>query len=386
MHQRTQFRLLTLHAFLYQLPVTLAGGFVGAYLLKSGFSLPAALAAYAAILAVRFVVRLAALKLVGLCGFRSALVLGACVCALQFPPLLRATEPRFLLLWVLAVAVSDALYWPVFHAASAVTNTAGARGREMGVRQILTAVVAIAGPLLGGWILTRFGPGADFLVAALLCLVSLPPVLLMHRIHAGAVPTILNSVRAIDRRAIAVFSADGWITAGLAMAWPMVLFTSLGSAYGTFGLSNALAAAAGAVTGFWAGHGIDRGHRDRYITIVSVLLAAGFLLRAGTVWSPIAASIANATGAAVGGLYTPLLMSMIYDRAKLSGAAYRFHLALEAGWDIGCAGGCLAGAAAAWISGTPSLSVLPAMLGVAVIYAGGRSGQPKLRAARAFFF
>ena len=68
------------------------------------------------------------------------------------------------------------------------------------------------------------------------------------------------------------------------------------------------------------------------------------------------------------GVYTTVLMSLIYDRAKGSGAAYRFHFAMEGGWDAGAALGCLAGAAAAQATGVHSLATLPSVLGVWVMY------------------
>src|SRR5436305_1704810 len=46
----SQSRLLTLHSAFYQLSVSLGGGFVGAFLLKIGFSLTQALLFYAALL------------------------------------------------------------------------------------------------------------------------------------------------------------------------------------------------------------------------------------------------------------------------------------------------------------------------------------------------
>ena len=89
---------------------------------------------------------------------------------------------------------------------------------------------------------------------------------------------------------------------------------------------------------------------------VSLCLAASFIFRASASWSVVAALIANATGAAVMAIYTTVLMSMIYDRAKNSGAAFRFHFVAEGGWDAGAALGCLAGAAVALMTDKVSLA------------------------------
>jgi hypothetical protein len=361
------FRLLTLHFAIFQFSVALAGGFVGAYLLKLGFSLPVALVAYASLLAVRFGLRFLALGVIRRVGYRGAIVIGTALGAAQFLPLMHADEPLGLVAWLLAASLAESLYWPVYHSAVAVTSR-GARGHELGIRTAVGAVVGVAGPLGGGILLERFGPAVDFGIASALALLSALPLLALSRIPAGPVPTARESIRGMDLSGVAAFAADGWMASGLSLAWPIILFVSLGSHYEAFGIANAGAGLVGAVTGLLCGRAIDRGERDRCLLLVSCALALGFALRACASWSPMAATVANASGAAVGGLYVPVLMSVIYDRAQHSGAAYRFHFAAEAGWDLGAAGGCLAAALIAWATAVPSLAVLPASLGVFGIY------------------
>src|SRR6185437_6563889 len=85
---------------------------------------------------------------------------------------------------------------------------------------------------------------------------------------------------------------------------------------------------------------------------------------------------ANAFGSAVGGAYYPVLMSMIYDRAKRSGSAYHFHLAAEVGWDVGAIGGCIASAAVACSGLPPVFVTLPSVLGIMLIHHCIRSDKP----------
>jgi hypothetical protein len=102
--------------------------------------------------------------------------------------------------------------------------------------------------------------------------------------------------------------------------------------------------------------------------LITLGLLLGITLRVASAWAPWAALTANMLAAAVGGLYTPVLMSMIYDRAKRSGSAYQFHLSAEAGWDAGCILGCLAAAAVACTAAPSTFAVLPAVLGVALLH------------------
>ena len=368
MSQPRQFRLLTLHFGLYQFSCAMAGGFAGAYLLRQGFSLAQTLASFAALLAVRFVLRCLTLVAVRRIGVRGAMAAGAAILATQFWPLAHAGDPRWLAVWLFIVALGESFYWPCYHSAMAVIGLEETRGRELALRNAISAAVGVAAPLLGGFLLQRYGPAVDFTLAAAITLAAIPPLLMMRPIEAGAIPRLRQALGAIDRRSLAAFASDGFLSGGLVLAWPMALFITLGSEYQSLGVANALAGLVGAAVGLVAGRVIDAGRRDRALVWSSWALVASFAFRASASWAPMAAEVANATGAAVIGVYTTVLMSLIYDRAKSSGAAYRFHFAMEGGWDAGAALGCLAAAAAAQATDVPSLATLPSALGVWTMY------------------
>lgn len=381
------FRLLTLHYALYQLSVALAGGFVGAYLISLGFSLQLALTGYATLMAVRCALRFIGLSIVRRIGYRPAMMLGAAVASLQFIPLLHAEQLPFFLAWLFIVSFAESLYWPIYHAAVAVTGESARRGAELGIRTAAGAVIGVVGPLAGGLLLQRYGATLDFGLAALLMALSVAPLFALSRIDAGPVPAATNPMQGLNPTAIMAFSADGWISSSLTMVWPMVLFMSLGQQYEALGFANAAAGLAGAVAGVICGKAVDKGGHERYLIVVSLALGLTFLLRASASWSPLAAVIGNSSGAVALGLYAPLLMSVIYERAKDSGRAYGFHFAAEAGWDIGAAAGCLAAALLAWLVRAPSMAVLPSIIGLAVLYhclregSAARLAQPPLTLA-----
>ena len=368
--QWNQMRLLTVHFALFQCGVSLAGGFIGAYFLKSGFSLTGALTVYAAYLAIRSVLRFASLEVVRRVGYKQTLMLGTMVIAFQFLPLMHADRRIWLGAWMLCIALGESLYWPVYHGTIAVTGDSERRGRQLGMRTMVSTLIGVAAPLTGAWLLVRVGPAADFGIAAVLMVMATLPILFLRRIPAGPVPSVRDAIRGADRLSLLAFVGDGWLSAGLFIAWPMILFQSLGMHYEAFGASTAAAGIVGAAAGYLCGRGIDRGHRERYLNGVCLMLLVGLVMRSTAAWSPLAANMANMTGAAVGALYTPVLMSAIYERAKRSGASFRFHFAAEAGWDLGAVSGCLTAATMAWLCRTaPSLAVLPAMAGIALVFA-----------------
>ncbi len=361
-------RRFTAHFALHQAATALAGAFIGAYLLRSGLPLPAALLVYAGLYAARVGVRAAVLPLVRRVGYRGALALGAGLGVLQFPPLLLAEDPVWLVVWVATVSLAEATYWPVFHATAAVLGAKGQRGREIAERQVVGLGVSVVCPLLGGWLLGAYGPAVDFGVAACFAALSTLPLAVLGAVPAGQVPTARESLRGADAVGTLAFAADGWISAGLGIAWPMVMFSSLGGRYEALGAVAALGAVVGAASGLLCGRCIDRGGRERMLPWVAGALASVVALRAVEGWVPAGAGFVHAAGAAVGALYGPVLMSVLYDRARRSGSAYRYQLAAETGWDLGAALGCLAAAATAWATGVPSLAVLPAVAGVLAVF------------------
>jgi hypothetical protein len=375
----SQSRLLTYHSVLYQLAVSLAGGFVGAVLLQSGFSLAQTLLCYAMLLMARMSMRFLALEVVRRVGYRYGVVLGAVASALQFVSLVRAEDWPWLAVWVVTVAFAESLYWPIYHSASAVVGS-DAMGRELGIRSAATSLVNVIGPAAGGLILSRHGATAEFSLAAFVTILSIVPLIGLKRILAGPVPKFHQAARPLDYRGMIVFAADGWMSSGVTLTWPMILFLLLGSRYEAFGLANACAGLAGAVAGLYSGAVIDRGGRNRSAKWVSLALAAGIGLRSVADWSPLAAAAANATGVMVMAFYVPILMSVMYAGAKRSKGAYAFHFSAEAGWDLGAAGGCLVAAAVASTGGRPSLAIIPSGLAVMVLYRRLRS--PTLAAAR----
>ncbi len=365
---RLRFRLLTGHCILWSLASSLANGFVGAYLLRLGFSLDVTILLYALLLGIRFSMRALTLPVIRRLGLRRAFLFGTVIAALQFLPLIRADQAWCVAAWLLIISTGECIYWPISHAAYAVCGGDGRRGRQVAFRLVASTIVSVLGPVAGGLVLTRIGPGAEFGLATAVSLLSAAPLLWLGDIDLGGVPTIRRSLSVADPVGMCAFAADGWMAASLVLAWPMILFSTLGSSYVMLGWAGGAAEVAGALAGLAAGAAIDRGHRRPLSRGVSVALLFGIALRAASGSDPLAAFMANAVGAAVGGIYYPVLMSVVYDRAKRSGSAYQFHLATEAGWDAGAILGCLATAAIVW-SGVPmTLAVLPAALGVLVTH------------------
>jgi MFS family permease len=358
--------LLTYHNSTYMLASSLASGFVGAFLLRDGISLPVVLLLYAATYLVRYIFRLSVLPVVRRAGFRSSIMLGMGIIALQYLPLAWADKPRWLALWILCRALGEAIYWPAYHAAVAVAGSVEKRGRDLGLRAALTAIGSILGPLAGGFMIATLGSASTFVTGFVISALAIVPVLFCREFAAGRVPGVRETLGDVDALGFAMFFTDGWMSAGWLIMWPLIYFLILGSHYETFGMANAAAGLVGLVVSLVGGRWIDRRRHDSWqLAWVCVALVGSIMLRATASWWPLGGTIANLSGCAMSSAYLPLIMSAMYDRAKRSPNAFQFHLAIEGAWDSGSMTGLLVGAALAWAAiGRVSLVVLPALFGV----------------------
>ena len=154
---------LAAHSTLHQLAWSVSGVFWSVCLLRVGVSAPEILLALAGILLFRFVFRPLVLVVASAIGARPTLALGTLLTALQYPVLALVRGPGFgLLLYCMVTAVSGVFYWTCYHAFFAALGDVDQRGRQLGVRQALSASAGVLGPATGGIMLVMFGPWSAF--------------------------------------------------------------------------------------------------------------------------------------------------------------------------------------------------------------------------------
>jgi MFS transporter, DHA1 family, inner membrane transport protein len=358
--------LLNLHYGIHFLALSGGGAFFAAFLLHAGVPAPAVLASLAAILAGRFLIRPFILVPARRWGLKPLVIAGTAMTGLQYPLLAEVHGVEWGLFVLCGIsAVGDTVYWTSYHAYFASLGDAEHRGHQLGAREAIAALVGIVGPLATGWALTTLGPRIAFDATAVVMLLAALPIFGTPNVavadeapgaFGAAVPGVL------------MFAADGWIAAGFYFVWQIALFLALGESFAAFGGAMALAALAGAVSGLLLGRFIDAGHGGRAVWLAAGSLVVVIAVRAASWRDPVVAVMANAAGALVPALYVPTMMTAIYNQAKGSPCALRFHIAAEGGWDAGAAGGCMVAAALLWAGAPISLGILLSLLGTAAVF------------------
>ncbi len=354
--------LLNIHYGVFALVMSGGGAFYAVFLLKAGVPVRVVFAALAAINMGRFLLRPAVPALAARFGLKPLLIAGTLVGASQYFFLARVDGVGlWLLILVLISAVGDTLYWTTYHAYFASLGDEEHRGHQVSAREALAQLVGIVGPLATGWALTVYGPKIAFGASSVLMLAAALPFLGTPNVKVAR--TAPGAFKAAWP-GVLIFMADGWIVAGFYWAWQITLFITLGQSFTAFGGAMALAALVGAASGMVLGRLIDAGHGTRAVFLSMGIYAGTTAFRLASQGHPALAVAANACGAFVICLYTPTMMTPVYNLAKQAPCALRFHVATEGGWDVGASAACILASSLMFLGAPLSVALWLSFLGI----------------------
>ena len=332
--------LLSLHYAFQALAQGSGGVFLLVYLLQSGLTLAQTILALMATVVMRYLARRGVVPFARRFGLKATLVAGCLVLAMQYP--LSAAIDGIgwaLLARCLATGVGEAFYWSSFHAFFAAQGDSESRGRQVGAREALAAAIGIIAPLFGAWALMNMGAGPAFALIGLVQALGVVPLLWTSDVRV-TLDTVAPDAAAWTGSLI--YLLNGWFAATFVLVWQVALFLALGESLAAYGGTMALAAIAGAVGGLVVGHVLDEG-RGAPLAALAVFagLAVIAIFRATSLEVPGFAIAANAMGAFAICFYVPVMNAPVYNLAKASPCALRFHVATEDSWDFGCIAACL---------------------------------------------
>jgi DHA1 family inner membrane transport protein len=337
--------------------------FLLVFLLRVGISVPLALLAQAAIVAVRFVVRPLVLPLAIRFGLKPLMIAGAVGMAAQYPILAEVHGLGLTLAaFCIVGALAEVLFYVSRNAYAAIAGDVEHRGQQVALGQALEAAASVVAPLFGAWGLVVLGARWTF---ALVAVVQVASALTLLRLPNIAVAREAPGAWKAARPAVLIIALDGWFDAGFLFIWQIALFLALGQSYAAYGGVMALAALAGAVVGLLIGRGIDAGHGRNAVALAYGLTAAVTLLRAASLGSPWLAAIANAAGGLTMPLLASPLVTVTHNLAKASPCPLRNKMASEGGWDVGCFAACVLAAALAKSGAASWIQVLLALPAIA---------------------
>jgi hypothetical protein len=350
---------VNLHYAIQALAQGAGGTLIFAVLLRAGVPVPLTFVWLAGIIAGRFVLRPLILPIGKRWGLKPLVIAGVLLTATQYPTYAEVRGVGWPLVANAVIgAVGSTLYWPSYHAYFAALGDAEHRGHQVGVREAAAAVIGIVAPLAGAWLLLNAGPWWMFGAVAAAQALSAAPLLAAPNVMP---PREAPGAYRAAREGVAIFLADGWQVACIYYVWQVALFVSLGSSVGAFGGAVALAALVGAAVNLFFGRHIDRGGGRRTALLTCAVTVALALTQAGAFGHLWLAVAANALAAIATALITTAISTPLYNLSQASPCAFRFNIATEGAWDIGCGSGVLTAAAVSASGGSLSLMLLAAL-------------------------
>jgi DHA1 family inner membrane transport protein len=215
---------LALHWAVGNLASALSYVFSAVFFIRAGLTPAQVFLAFAAILALRFLMRPMVLLLAPAIGLKRALILSAVLCAIASPVLAFVHGIGLALAAFVAIAAAGQVFYCTCYI-TALGDT-DHRGSQVGAVQALGAIANVFGPALGGLLLTAFGPLPTFGAAFLIMLAGILPLLTVAEppLMRGAPPRAY----AAAHRGMWLYFADGFIQVSLTTAWSLLIFSSLG--------------------------------------------------------------------------------------------------------------------------------------------------------------
>ena len=207
---RTDMSFLQVHSALNQLAINMSAVFSAAFLLKQGLAPAVIFMSYAAVFALRMLMRPLFRPLLPVLGMRRMLLAGTVLIAAQYGVLAFVTgNIGTLIAYIVFTAFSNMLYWTIYHPVFASAGELHDRGKQLGARQSLSALSGILGPAISGFLLNYAGAWTAFGAATLIALAAIWPLL-----SIGDYPVAKEPPTSSWRASImcsALFLSDGFL-------------------------------------------------------------------------------------------------------------------------------------------------------------------------------
>lgn len=224
-----------------------------------------------------------AIRLIQYLHFRWVMVLGSLFSALDFLFLIWGQNGIFfLVLSAISGGLSTPFFWNSFHAIFIEDGRQKSLGRDLSTQGVLGQLAGIAGPALGGVIITFFGFNLVFTLGLILISISSLPIFLMPHHPKFVLPKFSRLIKEFpikkfckDLTSLAAVGAEDCIGG---VFWPIFVFSIIGS-YEVFGFVSAGVGIVSLLTMIFVGQLIDKKSKTSILTIGGIACSLTWLAR-----------------------------------------------------------------------------------------------------------
>ncbi|MBI4599589.1 MFS transporter [Candidatus Uhrbacteria bacterium] len=276
--------LKELYLTMTMLNFALASGmlFEPIYLYTLRFSLSEIMLYYFAVYALYFFLMPLGGRFVKRYGFEHGIIFGSLFLVAYFLFLLAIPfSPFFTVCAVVSLAMQKTFFWPGYHADFAFFSKAEERGREVSIIALLDSFSYIAGPLVGGVLISLFGFAGLFAVMCAMILLSNIPLMTTKERFKPSTLSYSEPYAALiakeNRRYLFAYIGFGEELVSLAV-WPIFIYVT----FTTFANTGAAITFSTLITSLailYVGRQTDRADRKKILRISTLLLSLSWVLR-----------------------------------------------------------------------------------------------------------
>jgi YQGE family putative transporter len=220
-------------------------------------------------------------------GFRRALRISVFCGALYYAIFYFIAENNWIYLIPLVLFVLTAyrmLYWIPYHVDFAKFTSKKNRGKQISAINATRETIGVFIPLIGGFVIARFGFDALFVTAIILYLISGIPYLTIPRTHEKFrwtySETIKNLFSKKHKEEMIAFASDGAETTFMLLVWPIFLFQVLEGNYLKVGIVSTLIIGATVGLQLALGKKIDKSsHKEKILKTGSMFSSISWLIK-----------------------------------------------------------------------------------------------------------
>ena len=310
--------------FASNLIITLATAMVAIfepiYLYVQGFSLVQILYFFLAVYVAYFLLVPLGAKFARNFGYEKAMYLASPFLIGYYAFLyLIPTGREFIYLAIAALVLQKVFYWPAYHADFARFGRSDERGREVGNLLLITSLVAIIAPLIGGLVVENWGWATLFVAVSILILASNLPMVTTPEKFQPKPFSYWHAYRRLgyaeNRRNFFGFLGFGEELIVLVI-WPVFIFTVLKD-FLSVGSLVAVATLVTTLVLLYVGRMTDgdSSHRRSLLKIGSIFYSAAWWLRL-LATGPLAVFLVDTLSRITKDVVVVPMMAMTYDHAS----------------------------------------------------------------------
>jgi MFS family permease len=180
-------------------------------------------------------------------------------------------------------ALTRAFFLPAFHADFAKLSQKGKRGKQLGILQIITILGSITGPLLGAFILAKFGFSILFIIITAIFFLSAIPLMFTYETksryrdsYRGAWKRVFSKRWRKKALSFALYGFDSGININV---WPLFLF-SLGIQFKNMGFIASASLIFSLATTLYIAHLADNKKRIKLFRVGCFIASIGNIAKA----------------------------------------------------------------------------------------------------------